>query len=126
MSPEPSERLQISPDNSEQSKVKTLVLFFTLLPSIPAHAAEEGQLRLYRWNPGLRAEREPALETAVSGSELQALLQSPSAFVAAHPEDLFHGCYLAAFTPASKDRAPASTGAKTVFHRICTAPKKAE
>jgi hypothetical protein len=102
-------------------EVKCLFLVTLGFCSASALAGETGQLRLYRWNPGMKAENVPALESNIPSADYRQWLTAPSAIARKYPEQVFDGCYLAAWAPAPAGREPASANppVKTEMHKIC-------
>lgn len=93
-----------------------LLGLFAFLPCLarPAVAAEpSGMVSLHVWPQGQKAAREELTSFSASAAEFEKMLKAEW-----RPENeaVFRGCFLARFTPAGGDRAPASSAKPA---RVC-------
>jgi hypothetical protein len=96
-----------------------LAMMFFSAPAIAADAqGPQGIVTLFRWNPGFRAERQPAFEQKISRSEFEKMLHAQRL---PGGSAIYAGCYLAHFR-ADQARSPASVEPKSEIFRLCGKP----
>ncbi len=96
------------------------VLFLSLV-SLPILA---GELQLFRWNTGYRAETTPTLTMKVTDKELEEFLRSQRLpKEGQHSAGLYTGCYMAVYDRQKEGRKLASNVGsiqpKSEVHRVC-------
>lgn len=95
------------------------IIFILGLFCLNASGQEPGKLELFRWNPGFRAEREPAYSAPMTEEAFAALLKGSQPLPSA---EIYAGCYLAHFErakPQGRNVASALGFLKAETRRVC-------